>query len=83
MIEFLTNVCNAIIKIEKYPDVFKKGLIIPLYKGGKRDVFIMTSFRGITIQSVLCKIFDSVLYKRSEEFIKENLAIRDTQSACT
>ena len=82
VIKALTKLCNAIIDLEVYPEEFKKGLIIPLFKGGDRDPLIRNDYRGITIQGVLCKVFETVIYERAEGFIKQKMSISPTQAAC-
>ena len=78
----LSHLFNAIVFKEQLPQVFKKGITLALFKGGDKDPLDQNNFRGITIQSVLCKIYESILVKRSTPVIKEKVNIVDTQSAC-
>ena len=73
---------NKIVQSEVLPDVFKKGITLALFKGGGKDPLDQNNFRGITIQSVLCKIYESVLVHRSSPVIKEKFKVAETQSAC-
>jgi exonuclease III len=73
---------NCIIDAEVLPKIFLKGLTIPLFKGGEKDPLDKNDYRGISIQSVLCKIYDTVIINRSSVLIKDKLAICNTQSAC-
>ena len=79
----LAYLFNAIVFKEKLPTVFKKGITLALFKGGDKDPLDQNNFRGITIQSVLCKIYESVLVNRSSSVIKEKVKIVETQSACS
>ena len=47
---------NSIIRLEKFPHVFKESITIPLYKGGNKCKMDRNNYRGITIQSIVCKI---------------------------
>ena len=73
---------NCIIESELLPKIFLKGITIPLFKGGDKDPLDKNDYRGISIQSVLCKIYDSVIISRSSQLIKDKLQICKTQSAC-
>ena len=42
----------------------------------------MNNYRGITIQNILCKIYETVLSNRSSTVIKKAVNIVQTQSAC-
>ena len=78
----LTNVFNDIIELEYYPKMFLESFIIPVYKGGNKDRLDVTSYRAITIQCILCKIFETIIYNRSEEYIKAKCNISYLQGAC-
>ena len=73
---------NRIVTDEYIPDVFKRGITLALFKGGDKDSLDTNSYRGITIQSVLCKVYESVLCMRATPVIKDNCKISETQSAC-
>jgi len=48
----------------KLPDGFKKGLLIPLYKGGWKPRSNMNSYRGITLLPVMSKLFERCISDR-------------------
>ena len=79
----LSYLFNKIVQSEVLPDVFKKGITLALFKGGEKDPLDQNNFRGITIQSVLCKIYESVLVNRSSPVIKQKFKLAETQSACS
>ena len=59
----LTVIFNLSIANGEYPDIFKRNNIIPIYKlkGTKDDV---ESYRGISIQPILAKVFERLVKKR-------------------
>ena len=78
----LAMLFNAIISCEKLPKEFLKGVTIPLFKGGNKDPLSQDDYRGITIQNVLCKVYDTIIMNRSADTIKKKVGICDTQCAC-
>ncbi|MES9879604.1 MAG: reverse transcriptase family protein [Sedimenticola sp.] len=59
----LATLFNKIVNDGLVPQIFKSGTIRPIHKKGK-DPSSVGSYRGITITSVLCKVFEVVLLKR-------------------
>ncbi len=64
LIECITRLFNAIIKHVRIPSGFKQGLLIPLYKGGKKPRCNKNSYRGITLLPVLNKLFERCIHDR-------------------
>ena len=54
------------------PKQLKKGVIVPIPKSGK-DPSEPTNNRGITLMSVISKVYDSILFKRHEKWFKRVL----------
>ena len=50
----------------------KKGVIVPIPKSGK-DPSEPTNNKGITLMSVISKVYDSILLKRHEKWLKRVL----------
>ena len=71
--KLLTVLCNIIIKFEVIPDHFKKGVIIPIPKGDK-NLTNQDNYRGITLTSTYCKVFEKLLLIRSEKEIKSKIS---------
>ena len=78
----LSMLFNAINKYEKLPKEFLKGVAIPLFKGGNKDPLNQDDYRGITIQNILCKLYDNIIMNRSADVIKMKVSICETQCAC-
>ena len=60
IVKWLTCILNNMIKLEAVPEVLKYG---PIYKGSGKD---LKSYEGITITSVISKVFESLLLSRME-----------------
>ena len=43
------------------PDEFKLGQVIPILKPGKTDTSLPSSYRGITLTSILSKVLEKVV----------------------
>ena len=57
----LSALFNATFLSGHIPASFRHGLIIPIPKGNNKDLSIPTNYRGITLSSVIGKIFEKVL----------------------
>ena len=62
----IATVFNEILRTKVIPDVFKSGIITPVHKKGK-DPCKMDTYRGITVSSILGKLFETVLLNRLDE----------------
>ena len=68
LLRALTDLFNAMVAREHRPALMKRGLIVPIPKG-RKDSSIPDNNRGITLASVIGKIYDSVLVARSGEWL--------------
>ena len=57
---------NLILNVEKFPQQWSTGLIVPIFKGGK--VYDKSNYRGISILSCLGKMFTGIINKRISIF---------------
>lgn len=73
----LVTIFNAIFEGAAYPDTWREGLIVPLYKKG--DPLDPNNYRGITLLSSLGKIFSSVFTKRLNNWIEKRDLLVSTQ----
>ena len=64
LIRCITVLFNSIIKSTHVPDEFKQGLLIPLYKGGRKPRNNKNSYRGITLLPVMNKLLERCIYDR-------------------
>ena len=70
---------NIILDSGIFPDVWSKGVILPLYKN-KGDVNDPDNYRGITILSCFGKLFTSVLNNRLNDFLESNNILCEEQA---
>ena len=72
LICWLKRLFNAMVTLEYIPPSLCHGLIIPVYKGKGRDPFNPNSYRGITLTSVIAKIFETILLHRMLPILHES-----------
>ena len=60
----IARLFNSIVKHARVPFGFKQGLIVPLYKGGKKPKNNNNSYRGITLLPVINKLFEKCIHNR-------------------
>ena len=61
IITWLTEILNAIVDAEEIPSCLKRGITVPVYKGGGKDPLNVNSYRGITINSVISKVLETLI----------------------
>ena len=72
---------NVILELEDIPSSFKEGIILPIYKGKGKDPLLQSSYRGITLTSVMAKTFEFVLLDRLLPIISDSNVPQITQTA--
>ncbi|MES9879262.1 MAG: reverse transcriptase domain-containing protein [Sedimenticola sp.] len=68
----IVTIFNMILETKTIPDVFKSGVLTPIHKKGK-DARLVDNYRGITVTSVLGKLFEATILHRLK-------ALNDNQS---
>ena len=61
---WLKKVYNRILTLEEFPDCFKEGVVVPIYKRQSKNPLLVNSYCGITISSVLSKVLEVILLQR-------------------
>ena len=64
------KLCEFMFRCERVPKDWARGLIFPLYKDG--DVRDPNNYRGITLLSVVGKVYASVLNARVMNWCEKN-----------
>ena len=54
------------------PDSWKKGLIIPIYKGHRKNRSDINSYRPVTLLTTFYKMYERILQNRIHTFLKVN-----------
>ena len=73
---------NTIMQMEYIPKSFRKSVNIPLFKGGDKDNMDRNNFRGISLQGILCKVYDCMILKRSKDIFMKCFNMSKYQAAC-
>ena len=81
VVHWLTEISNSIIELEQIPPLLKQGITIPVYKGGGRDPLDVNSYRGITLNSALSKVLESLILGRLEPLLSNSGILHPNQSA--
>ena len=84
-IVFLTLIFNNLVRLRYVPVHFKKGVKIPLFKGGGKDPTYRDSHRGITLLPIFSKLYESVLLQRANDWFEKAVDQRQgaAQSKCS
>ena len=64
--ELLLKLFRAIVEIGKIPSAWKRGLLVPIYKGGPKDKTSCNSYRPISLLPSMLKSFEYILKGRIE-----------------
>ena len=64
VITWLMKILNAVVELEVIPEALKRGVIVPIYKGGGKDPLKIDSYRGITLTSMVSKVLEFLLLGR-------------------
>ena len=72
VIDLLLKLFRAIVNIGKIPSTWKRGLIVPIYKGGPKDKKSCNSYRPIALLPSMLKSFEYILKCRIEFAIERN-----------
>ena len=64
LVHHLSTLFNLIVNTEYIPWSFQQGLIIPIPKSLDKDPSDPSNYRGITLQSVIAKVFEKIILLR-------------------
>lgn len=78
IVSFLQKLFNKIYDNCHYPDIWNLSIITPLHKKG--DINNTNNYRGISLLSVVSKVFSTILYKRLYSWAEENEKISNVQA---
>ena len=79
MLDMKTWIMNSIGHMGYIPQLFKKGLLVPIPKA-KKDATIKNNNRGITLISVLFKIFEKIIIDRHSSWLDQTMNNDEIQS---
>ena len=55
------NILNDVVELESVPAVLKRGVVVPVYKGGGKDLMKIDSCRGIMLTTMIAKFLEFLL----------------------
>ena len=68
-VEWVTDLCNAVVREGKIPEDWKKSWLVTVYKG-KGDALECGSYRGIKLLDHVMKVFERVMDKKIRSIVK-------------
>ena len=78
IIASLTKLFNISLAKEKFPAIWKKANVTPIFK--KALDFITMNYRPISLLPILAKVFERVVFRHLFKYFKENFKISLWQS---
>jgi hypothetical protein len=77
VVKYLTKLFNKIFQSGTFPLEWTRSIIVPLHKKG--DHSLPDNYRGISLLSIVSKVYTSVLNNRLKQWSEENNIITDAQ----
>ena len=68
---WLKRIFNSILHFEQLPVCLKEGIAVPIYKGRGKDPLLVSSYHGITLSSVIAKLFEVIILHRLSPCLEE------------
>ena len=69
LITVLVNIFRAMVRLEYVPVNFKRSVFIPIFKGGNKDPLCKDDYRGISLTTILSRVWDKVIYYRLKKWL--------------
>ena len=76
----LVSLFNASLRLRKVPDEWRKSIIKPIFKGGRKDRRDPSSYRPIALTSCVARTMEKVLNVRILEYLQKNSLLYEHQS---
>ena len=74
----LKMIFESAIRLNHFPDSWKKGNIIPVHK--KESKNLVKNYRPISLLPIFGKIFEKIIYNKLFQYLQENKFLSDNQS---
>ena len=75
----LSNVCNKSLQQGVFPEIHKKGVIIPIYKN--KDKYEISNYRPICLLNAISKILEKLVANRIMAHLERNNLLSNSQYA--
>ena len=76
----LVSLVNASLRLRKVPDEWRKSIIKPIFKGGRKDRRDPSSYRPIALTSCVARTMEKVLNARILEYLQKFSLLYEHQS---
>jgi len=77
ILPFLESLFNQIFNSGEYPELWTGAIIVPLHKSGDKNV--PNNYRGVSLLSILGKVFAQILNRRLSNWAEDNHKIVEEQ----
>ena len=77
IVPYLVHLFNKIFDNGVYPELWTKGMIVPIYKKGDKNN--VANYRGITLINSMAKIFSLTLRTRLNKWCEDHNVLSDSQ----
>ena len=79
LVKPIQHIVNLILMSSKYPDLWKEGVIRPLFKSG--DKTLASNYRPLSLQCSIGKIAEKIMCSQLEQYLRSNLLMSGSQHA--
>ena len=73
----LTIIFNHSLKQGKIPDIWKRALVVPIFKKGQRNK--PENYRPVSLTSVMCRIMEKIFHKKITSHLLKNQLLSNCQ----
>ena len=77
LINYIHALFSKLLFLERVPDEWNMGIIIPIYKKGRKDD--LNNYRGITLNSCIAKVYNRILSTTISNFAEKVDLLTETQ----
>ena len=70
ILNLLTHVMNLSLKVNGFPDIWKKALVIPMHKSGQPT--LPNNYRPISLLPILSKVLENIINHKIREYLECN-----------
>lgn len=77
LINYMHALFNKLLLLERAPDEWNMGIIIPIHKKGRKDD--LNNYRGITLNSCVAKIYNRIFATAISDFAERTDLLTETQ----
>ena len=79
VIHYICALFNSILKVGKIPNDWKKGIIVPIYKGDNKPKHSPDSYRPVSLLSCLLKVFEKIIHNRISSSVLDKIKFPNPQ----